>query len=499
MTSFLPEYPIRPVPRMSKIHKNIPTRACCDEASESSPQDAGDLTLPFRGSLAHANDETKTVFRDGRAMSLPADTAHHPTVGSMLVDRYQLEELIGVGGMSCVYKAVDLRRVEARSQNPYLAVKVLTVPCDHYSDSMQALEREAHKLQSLSHPNIVRVIDIDRDNEAVFMTMEYLSGASLQTRLASADETGYTRQDTNRIITSIASALEFAHRAGIVHGDLKPANVIITATDEVKVIDFGISRFFARHQESSTEPDAVEVLSALTPPYASPEMLEEKDADPRDDVYALACMAHELLTGLHPFGRMSSLDARAAGAKLARHSQLTPCQYSAIARGLAFERARRTPSAREFIDEFSGKSKRPATLWLIGGTVTVALIAAGYFFALEDEAARPRSNIVTPAVGQVFRDCPTCPLMSVVPSGTFIQGSAAESAEQPPHPVNISAPIAFAPREITIGEFKEFAADVGLQTPGCNVYDGEWRWRDDVHWDTVDEQTALHPVTCVSW
>ncbi len=89
--------------------------------------------------------------------------------------------------------------------------------------------------------------------------------------------------------------------------------------------------------------------------------------------------------------------------------------------------------------------------------------------------------------------------MTVVPPGSFIQGSAAEGAEQPPHLVSIVAPIALAPREVTIGEFEEFATDVGLQARGCNVYDGEWRWRAGVRWDTVDDnQTALHPVTCVS-
>lgn len=477
---------------MSKIKKEAPSSDHHQTIAVSS-HSAEELTLPFRNSFAPEDNETKTVFRDGRAA---ANTTHLPPVGSVLVGRFQLEEMIGVGGMSCVYKAVDLRRIEARSKNPFLAVKVLTVPFDHYSDSMQALEREAHKLQSLSHPNIVRVIDIDRDDETVFMTMEYLSGASLQTRLASADDNSCTRQATDRIITSIANALEFAHRSGIVHGDLKPGNVIITAADDVKVIDFGIARFLAHHQDGGD----VEVLNALTPPYASPEMLEQQVADPRDDVYALACIAHELLTGLHPFGRMSSLDARAVGAKLGHHARLTPHQYTAIARGLSFERERRTASARAFIDEFCGKPKRPAAVLLIGAVAAIALVAGLYFFKFRDPLSQAPLEAATPPVGQVFRDCPTCPLMTVVPPGSFIQGSAAEGAEQPPHLVSIAAPIALAPREVTIGEFDEFATDVGLQTRGCNVYDGEWRWRADVRWDTVDDnQTALHPVTCVSW
>ena len=197
---------------------------------------------------------------------------------------------------------------------------------------------------------------------------------------------------------------------------------------------------------------------------------------------------------------MSSLEARTVGAKLGHHARLTPYQYSAIARGLKFERERRTASARDFIDEFCDKQKRPSVLLVMAAAAAVALVAGVYFFVSGDRSLKTPSDAATPPVGQMFRDCPTCPLMTVVPPGRFIQGSAAESAEQPPHPVTLVAAIAFAPREVTIGEFKEFAADVGLQEQGCNVYDGEWRWRADVRWDTLDgNQTALHPVTCVSW
>ena len=102
--------------------------------------------------------------------------------------------------------------------------------------------------------------------------------------------------------------------------------------------------------------------------------------------------------------------------------------------------------------------------------------------------------------GHVFRDCATCPLMRVLPAGTFMQGSMSHASEQPLRQVAIAAPIAFAPREITIGEFEEFADDTKLQTKGCNVHDGEWRWRDDVNWESLDDgRTTTHPIGCVSW
>ncbi|MBL8265948.1 bifunctional serine/threonine-protein kinase/formylglycine-generating enzyme family protein [Steroidobacter sp.] len=432
-------------------------------------------------------------------------------VGSLLQGRFKLVELVGEGGMSRVFKAIDLRRVEARSQNPFLAVKVLTVPSDHFLATIQTLDREAHKLQSLTHPNIVRVIDVDRDGATVFMTMEFLSGASLLETLRRAGGAGLPREQAQAVVDGIAEALEFAHRMGIVHGDLKPGNVILTESGEVKVIDFGIARFFKRPFDPPAEPMAVglvpdneqdwETVNALTPPYASPEMLQDREPDPRDDIYALACIAYELLTGAHPFKGNASLEAHAAKLAVAAHPAVSATQLKAIAHGLQFDRQRRTGSAHGFADEFAGVRPR-SSRWLpiTGAAVAVLVLAVLAWLYFVRDAATPTQPVAKLTDGQLFRDCPTCPLMSVLPAGKFIQGSAAEAAEQPPHPVAIARPIAFGTREVTIGEFREFAEDTDWQAQGCQVYDGEWRARSDVNWNSVDEaHTALHPVSCVSW
>ena len=108
------------------------------------------------------------------------------------------------------------------------------------------MHHEASKLQTLTHPNIVRVFDCDRDGQTVFMTMEYLDGTSLRRRMPkNPGDAAMPREEALRIIASIADALDFAHRNHIVHGDLKPSNVIVTSADDVKVIDFGIARFLA--------------------------------------------------------------------------------------------------------------------------------------------------------------------------------------------------------------------------------------------------------------
>jgi len=225
-------------------------------------------------------------------------------VGTILQRRFRLIEPIGEGGMSIVYNAIDLRKVEARAPDTHVAVKILAVPASEFAHSLEVLQAEAHALQRLPHPNIVRVIDCDRDGRTVFMTMEYLTGESLKRRMIARDFRPLPVRDAIPIIESVASGLAFAHRNGIVHGDLKPGNVHITADGTVKIIDFGIARLLTRDPGATLAGDERPKLSALTPPYASPEMLEGGSPDPRDDIYALACIAHELLTGHHPFDRI---------------------------------------------------------------------------------------------------------------------------------------------------------------------------------------------------
>ncbi len=117
----------------------------------------------------------------------------------------KLIENVGHGGMSTVYKAIDLRRIEARSTDPYVAVKLLTIPSSSLGHCLALLQGEARKLQHLPHPNIARVIDCDRDGRTVFMTMEYLAGESLQRRLLAPDFKGMPAPEAERIVAAIAA------------------------------------------------------------------------------------------------------------------------------------------------------------------------------------------------------------------------------------------------------------------------------------------------------
>ena len=431
-------------------------------------------------------------------------------MGDILQGRFSLVALIGEGGMSRVFKAIDLRRAEAGASDSHVAVKVLTEPFNEYFGSIVALQREAHKLQSLTHPNIVRVIDCDRDGRTVFMTMEYLPGRSLQKILRTADAGGMALATALKVVASVGAALEYAHEHHIVHGDLKPGNIIVTDQGRVKVIDFGMAKFIARADVATglqTADDAAP--KAITPRYASPELVAGEDPEPADDVYALACIAYEALCGKHPFGRETDPRIRGGNFRLARPPRMEAHQYRAIVRALAFKRSDRTPSVRRFLAELSGSHRLDVLKdwpWL-SATLAAAIVVV--VFAAHFHRSPPPVNRIASqsgaAPGAVIRDCPTCPLMMVLPAGRFEQGSAGAASEaarfaSPRHAVMIGRSLAMSSNEITVGEFREFIAGRQRETAGCTTYDGRWEYRQDASWQAPGfAQSDTHPVACVSW
>jgi serine/threonine protein kinase len=350
----------------------------------------------FEPQVAHA----PTILLDSTKVGLDnAKSSTHVGRGSVLLNRFRLLEMIGEGGMSRVFKAaVDLRKVEAGAADPHIAIKVLTVPFASPSDALSVLSREAQSLQSLTHPNIVRVFDCDRDDDIVFMTMELLAGQSLYDQLrAEGNKSGLPPDTARKLIKNIAHALEFAHGKNILHGDLKPGNVFITHAGEIKVIDFGLARLMVQPGEAQPQAanNAADRMRALTPAYASPEMLENAAPDPRDDVYALACVAWKLLTGELPFKAKDPAAARDV-TRLTCPRGLARREFRALCHALEFDREKRTPSAKQFLHEFSGaggKLSWGATAALVASSV--AVIAAAALFALRPSPhnlpAHPRS------------------------------------------------------------------------------------------------------------
>jgi tRNA A-37 threonylcarbamoyl transferase component Bud32 len=209
-------------------------------------------------------------------------------VGELIVGRYELEELVGEGGMSSVYRAYDTvldRRV---------AIKVLH---EHFScdpEYVERFRREARAIARLAHPNVVTVIDRGEWEGRQFIVFEHVAGENLKNVIACEDALPVER--ALALACQIARALAFAHQLGIVHRDVKPHNVLVDGAGTAKVTDFGIARAL----------DADDALTATgtvlgTGQYLSPEQANGERGDERSDQYSLGVVTYELLTGQVPY------------------------------------------------------------------------------------------------------------------------------------------------------------------------------------------------------
>ncbi|MFL6577013.1 MAG: serine/threonine protein kinase [Povalibacter sp.] len=262
--------------------------------------------------------------------------------GSILRDRYELLTILGRGSSGTVYKALDRHRAHLDVSARCVAVRVLKL---NYRDSPHALaelEQQFHQAQSLAHPNIVSVFDLDRDGGTFFMVMELLEGELLLEVLDRLDHRAMARDRALSIIGSIGAALAHAHRRGVVHADLRPGNVMLASNGDVKVMDFG----FVRRQYADpkrNEPWIGDAPLAASPQtstlaYSSEERVNGDSAQPSDDVYSLACIAYEMLSGHHPFGGRSAPLARAQGRKPQRVKGLNRTQWSTLQMALQWAR-----------------------------------------------------------------------------------------------------------------------------------------------------------------
>lgn len=331
-----------------------------------------DATVLANEATELANDRPPPAF---------LQIARPPAIGDLLKDRFELIQSLGEGGMGMVFKAVDRRKVEARSKNPYVAIKVLNPALARNEMLVAGLQRECEKAQELSHPNIITVYDFDRDGDHVFMSMEYLAGRSLSQLIREAAVSGgVALKRAWPLILKMGEALAYAHRKGIVHSDFKPANVFVTDGGDVKVLDFGI----ATRTKQSGDPDATvfnaRVEGGHTPPYASFEMMNGAQADPRDDIYAFGLVVYELLTGRHPYNRKPASTVfieQQRGEKLAPApvKGLNRRQWQLLKSTIEILQERRPKLLEEWLEQFD-----PEAGWspqLIGGSVAITLVLAG--------------------------------------------------------------------------------------------------------------------------
>ena len=216
------------------------------------------------------------------------------TQARLLGGRYQVGELLGYGGMAEVHRGRDLRLGRD------VAIKMLRTDLARDDTFQLRFRREAQNAASLNHPAIVAVYDTGEERTATgeplpYIVMEFVNGRTLKEVLAS--EGRLMPRRALEITAEICAALEFSHRHGIIHRDIKPGNVMLTQTGQVKVMDFGIARALASGAATMTQTSAV----IGTAQYLSPEQARGETVDARSDVYSTGCVLYELLCGHPPF------------------------------------------------------------------------------------------------------------------------------------------------------------------------------------------------------
>ena len=210
------------------------------------------------------------------------------TTLGILNDRYQLEQTLGTGGMAIVYKAKDLMLER------YVAVKALREDFSQDVAFRERFRQEAKAAANLSHPNIVTVHDFGLDQKHLFIVMEYMPGTDLKTLIKQKER--FSVSEALELMIQACSGVGYAHRAGLVHCDIKPHNMLVTPEGRLKVTDFGIARAL-----STISPDERSEVVWGSPHYFSPEQASGLPPSPASDVYSLGVILYEMLAGRLPF------------------------------------------------------------------------------------------------------------------------------------------------------------------------------------------------------
>ena len=300
--------------------------------------------------------------------------------GSVIKQRFKLEKVLGIGGMGKVYKALDLLKAEAKDKKPHVAIKLLNEDFKDHPEAFISLQRESSRQQKLAHPNIATIYDFDRvggPGTPVFITMELMEGMELKDfiRKTVRPKKGLAFEEAYEIIKQLGAGLTYAHELRLVHSDFKPGNAFLCNDGTVKTLDFGIARAVKNPVSGEAEKTLFDPgkLGALTPAYASLEMLEGEEPDTRDDTYALGCTAYELLTSKHPFNKLAANKAKENNLEPPELKNLNKKQNRALRRAVAFHRTDRSPTVEHFVEELAGKATWHKNPFVIAAAVLIVL------------------------------------------------------------------------------------------------------------------------------
>ncbi|MBA3391099.1 MAG: protein kinase [Deltaproteobacteria bacterium] len=314
----------------------------------SGPPNIAHTPAPPRPS-AYAPTAIPATFTAGTPVGVPLAPVDELPEGTLLAGRYHITHFVGQGGMGTVYAAHD------DDLDEDIAIKVLRpeLACD--VEFKRRLKAEVRLARRVSHPNVCRVHDFGIEGELVFVTMELVRGRTLRERLAEIRAGRGQPLELAHIVDivlQIGSALSAAHRAGVIHRDVKPDNVILSDGRAV-LTDFGVASMMV---------DRAQRPIVGTPAYLAPEMLRGEEFDHRVDVYAVSCLAYELIAGDPPFAASTMELALALARKRPAYpglpegfatSELRTVLDRVLARGLAADPNGRSPTIDRFTDAFA--------------------------------------------------------------------------------------------------------------------------------------------------
>jgi serine/threonine protein kinase len=450
---------------------------------------------------------TATVAQSSAAATKAnAAPARELRVGDMLRDRYRVEAVLARGGSGTVFEISDAYRLNLPPAGKRLALKAPRLP-DARGNLLGQLRHEFHTLQHLSHPNIVRAFDFDRDATPPFFTMEFLSGVHL-TQVLQGNARKLPRAHALAIIRDIGSAIAYAHARGVVHGDVNPQNVFITMTGEVRLLGFGAAHKLAAGVPTPDFDRAS--ASSDTQRYASCEVFEGNRPDAQDDIYSLSCVAYLLLKGRHPYADTTSIEARAGRLRPRRPAGLSYQQWRMLRAGLRTDVKKRPATAREWLDamELGGAApvlpgandlvaapaadKPRRLLLLAAAAVIAALIGVGYWYSISSDtptfpplANEPAGEEALPSTASsTLPTPPTAAPPATAPTATAPQAPQRQLPATAPQPIAKPAPVQAASGPTRV----EMAVDTLDALPADTV----------VH-VTVRRKGNLHGVTSFTW
>jgi formylglycine-generating enzyme required for sulfatase activity/tRNA A-37 threonylcarbamoyl transferase component Bud32 len=394
---------------------------------------------------------------------------------------YQVERAIGQGGFAAVYLVRDLTL-----KRP-LAVKVLSPDLLLSTTAQERFRREAETIAQLSHPHIVPLHFIGSAQDVVYLVMAYVDGESLADRIQR--EGRLDPEETARILREVASALDLAHRRGVIHRDIKPHNVLLEReTGRSLVTDFGI----ARTAENASLTASGMVVG--TPTYMSPEQVTGDVVDHRADLYALGVMGYEMLVGRPPFGGTTPTEilmkrvAEPAEPVEKARPDTPPALAAVLNRCLQRDPEKRFNSGGEIVRALGGvtptggqpslemarrKRRRPSLL-VPAAVVAVLLVLAalGALFARRFVGRRRPPPVPAVPAGMVL-----------VPAGTYTIGrNDGPQISRPAHQVNVAA-FYIDRTEVTVAAFKRIASATSV----------------GAGWTAPGPGDSLLPVTGVAW